>query len=64
MLERLKELALAENDEGQLLHLREVIYENGKAEFTPTIFEDVAVVLEPAVEETFNSLRQELGSAK
>jgi hypothetical protein len=51
-LERLRDLALTENDEGRLLRLKEVIYENGKAEFTPTIFEDVALVLEPAVEET------------
>jgi hypothetical protein len=63
-LERLKALTIAENDQGRLVRLREVIYEKGKAKFAPTVFEEVCIVLEPMVEGTFASLMWTPGNAQ
>ena len=56
VLRSLKELSEREDDEGRLVRLRDVIYENETGEHTSTKFEDVAFVLEPAVENDFTDL--------
>jgi protein kinase-like protein len=62
VLEELTKLAKSANDHGRLVRLREVIYQNGREEYTSNRFEDVALVMEPAVRGDFSGLVEDATS--
>ena len=53
-----------EGDRKRILRLRDVIYQNGDEAYAGTVFEDVALVLEPAVLATFASITARLPDEK
>lgn len=55
-LKALTDLAEDKDDEGRLLRLRDVIYQNGKEDYSSTRFEDIILVLEPATPDCFDRL--------
>ena len=59
VLRKLKDLCDIQNDEGRLVQLKDIIYQNGEEEFDPRRqgrFEEVALVLTPAVKGNFSTL--------
>ncbi|KAK2873806.1 hypothetical protein FQN49_002052 [Arthroderma sp. PD_2] len=53
-----------EGDRERVVRLKEAIYQNGEEAYTPSVFEEVALVLEPAVSATFaNIISSVAGSA-
>jgi hypothetical protein len=64
VLEELKKLGDEKNDDGRLVRLREVIYQNGKEEYTSRRFEDVALVLQPAVRGDFSTLVEDAANLR
>jgi serine/threonine protein kinase len=56
VLKELKTLGETANDNGRLVKLKEVIYQNGEEEYTSKRFEDVALILTPAVGGDFSLL--------
>ena len=55
-LKCLQKLSNYEDVRGRLVHLKEVIYQNGEENNPPTAFQEISLVLEPACTRTFESL--------
>lgn len=64
ILEELKKLGEKEDDQGRLVRLKQVIYQNGREEYTSKRFEDVALILEPAVRGDFLLIVEEAANLR
>ncbi|KAI9682560.1 MAG: hypothetical protein M1822_006858 [Bathelium mastoideum] len=56
VLEHLQNLSNYKDFEGRLVHLKDIIYQNGEGNYHSTAFQEIALVLEPACTRTFENL--------